>query len=316
MKKKSLIVILIALALVTASCNLPFKVVPVSNSVPQEGLPPEENRPPEEIPPEENRPPEEIPPEENRPPEEIPPEENRPPEEIPPEGQPGEVRIAFFLAHRTDIRSGECTPLEWGTQGATEVTLNGEPVDQGGVREVCPQATTNYRLTARAGDQVQEREVTVNVVQENQGNPPPPPQPQPTQKPTKKPAAKKAPTATPTTPAVVIINVTLIYLDLGVNQIYSAASGKVMVRIRNAGTQAVKNNIKLSCQALYQPGDYVPPFQNKTITINLAPGQTADYETGYAREPKWTTQEVSCQITPPAGDNNSKNNALNRVKVK
>ncbi|MBN2117112.1 MAG: hypothetical protein JW730_11105 [Anaerolineales bacterium] len=303
MKKNSLITAFIALALVTTSCSLPFKVVPASNDVPLEEVRPEENRPPEEVRPEENRPPEEVRPEENRPPEEVPPE------------QAGEAQIAFFLAHRTEIRSGECTPLEWGVQGAAEVTLNGERVDQGGVREVCPQATTNYRLTVRAGEQVQEREVTVNVVQENQGNPPPPPQPQPTQKPAQKPApTKKGPTPTPT-----FLVVQFYFLDLGVNQIYSAASGKIMIRIRNAGTQDVKNNIKVSCQAkVIKPNgqDSYPPPQNKTITINLAPGQTADYETGYARDPQMKELYVSCKITPPANDANSGNNALNNIKVK
>ena len=300
MKKYRLIPAFIALALVMTSCSLPFEIVPVSNDVPQENFP-AENLPPEGLPPEE------------QPPEGIPPQDQ------PPEEHPGEAQIGHFLAHRTDIRSGECTILEWGVQGATEVTLNEERVDQGGIREVCPPETTSYRLTARAGEQVLEREVTVNVVQENQGNPPPQPTqqsapPQPTQKPTKKPASSnKGPTVTPT-PAILIVQLDI--LDLGVNQIYSAASGKIMIRVRNAGTIAVKNNIKVSCQALYQPGDYFPPFQNKTITINLAPGQTADYETGYYREPKWTSQVVSCQITPPAADTNSKNNALNNVKVK
>jgi hypothetical protein len=108
-------------------------------------------------------------------------------------------------------------------------------------------------------------------------------------------------------------------LDLAVDKIYPAASGKIMIRIKNAGGVNVNNNIKLSCQALYttQAGNQAwPPFQNKTITINLAPGKTADYETGYARDPSMKTLEVSCQITPPGADTNSANNSKNNVKVK
>ncbi|MBN2117109.1 MAG: hypothetical protein JW730_11090 [Anaerolineales bacterium] len=92
MKKCYLILAIITpLALAAMSCNLPFKVVPVSNDPPQENFPAQE-RPPEEFHPQEG-----FPPEENRPPEEIPPEEI-PPEEIhPPEQQPeGEPRGVIF----------------------------------------------------------------------------------------------------------------------------------------------------------------------------------------------------------------------------
>jgi hypothetical protein len=202
-------------------------------------------------------------------------------------------------------------------EGAAEVTLNGERVDQGGVREVCPQATTNYRLSVRAGEQVLEREVTINVQQGNQPNPQPQPasqQPQPTQKPVQPPA--KNPGAAPT-PTMVIVQMYL--FDLGIDTIYPAASGKIMIRIKNTGDMDAKNNIKLSCQAVattQSDSQYWPPFQNKTITISLVPGQTADYETGYARDPTMKTLGVSCQITPPANDSNSVNNVMNNVKVK
>jgi hypothetical protein len=119
MKKYYLTLAVVAiLALAATSCNLPFKVVPVSNDVPQEGVPPEEPRPPEEFRPEEGRPPEEIPPGENRPPEEIPPEEGRPPEEMrppeqPPEGEPRGVIFGwdYIDSNRNDRHdAGEPSP--------------------------------------------------------------------------------------------------------------------------------------------------------------------------------------------------------------
>jgi hypothetical protein len=308
MKKNYLILATVAaLALMATSCNLPVSLVSAPNSAPQENFPAEE-RPPEGFPPEE------------RPPEGFPPQD-QPPEEHPPE-QPGDVQIMLTADHM-NVQSGECATILWevyrGYESGYNVTFNGDHVDQVGERQVCPNVTTTYHVAVDTGKNIVQQEITITVV--GGGQPQPGPQAQPTQnssqpQPTKKPTQAQKKSVTPT-PTMLILQ--LSYLDLAVDNIYPAASGKIMIRIKNTGTQLVKNNIKVSCQAYFvtQSGqDTYPPFQNKTVTINLAPGITADYETGYVREPKWKSQVVSCQITPPAGDFNSANNAKNNVKVK
>jgi hypothetical protein len=380
MKRQYFVLVFVTtLALLAQSCNMPVRY----DGPPPEGHPEEEFRPEEH--------PEEVRPEEH--PEEVRPEE-QPMEEHPPE-EGGEAEIAYFSTPRTTLNPGECTALEWNVVGAPGATLNGEPVESSGMREVCPNGTTTYRLTVDLGDRILEREVTITV-EGNGEQQPAPQQAQPTQSQSSQSSSQSGcagkpvissfvanpstiaaggsvtlswggvtngttgplvgsvtlepgfgevgspgsrvvkPTKTTTytlkgtgcggtTTKQVTVTVsksggsTNTGLDLGINQIYAAASGKIMIRIRNAGGVNVNNNIKVSCQALYttQSGNQVwPPFQNKTITISLAPGQTADYETGYARDPSMKTLEVQCQITPPAADTNSGNDKSALVKVK
>jgi hypothetical protein len=101
-------------------------------------------------------------------------------------GQPGSNVQIDFHADSQMLQPGQCTTLHWNVQGAFSVRLDGQPVDPDGQRQVCPQATTTYRLEADAGDHIEMREVTIQV---GGGNPPGP---------TQKPGGGPAPAATAT----------------------------------------------------------------------------------------------------------------------
>ena len=90
-----------------------------------------------------------------------------------------------------------------------------------------------------------------------------------------------------------------------------------MVSIQNTGTTDVKENIKVKCQGQFisQTDQYLP-LSNKSISVNLKPGQRGNYETGFKRDPVYVTMKVSCEMTPPTGDTNNANNVLNNKKVK
>jgi len=295
MKKQYLVLIFVTiLALLAQGCNMPAQYgEPMPEEHPEEFRPDEQ--PPEGFQPEEH--PEEFPGEEH-PPEEMPGEEH-PPEDF------GEAQIAFFEANPPNIRAGECAVVEWGVEGQADVTLNGEVVDQHGAREVCLSNTTSYHLEVHSGNGAQDREVTVVV--EAAGQPQPQPQSQPN---------NKKPTPTPKFTFGGILKTST---DLAVVDIYPDSSGKILVSIQNAGTTDVKENIKMKCQGLFttqksQNQSY--PLSNKSISVNLKPGQRGNYETGFARDPIYATMVVSCEMTPPSGDTNNANNALNNKQVK
>jgi hypothetical protein len=299
MKKHSVTLILVTtLTLLAQSCSLPLQYVGFEGQ-PREEYPPEE-RPEGGFPPE-NQPMEEHPPE-DRPPGELPPEEH-PPEES------GEIQITFFGADRSNIQTGECAMLEWNVQGGYGATINGEPVGLAGAREVCPPETTSYRLGVDTGTELLERETTIIVGGVGQPQPAGPqstPQPPPTNK-------KITPTPTFTFGGVLKAST-----DLAVVDIYPDSSGKILVSIQNTGTTDVKENIKVKCQGLFttQSQNQSYPLSNKSISVNLKPGQRGNYETGFARDPIYAAMVVSCEMTPPTGDTNNANNALKNKKVK
>jgi hypothetical protein len=71
----------------------------------------------------------------------------------------------IFEADNATVRYGDCTTLRWTAENAQEVALDGEPVPEGGSREVCPQGpSSTYRLTVISlYGEPQERVVTVAV---------------------------------------------------------------------------------------------------------------------------------------------------------
>lgn len=75
-------------------------------------------------------------------------------------------RIAVdFYRDGAQLTAGQCTTLHWLVQNATEVTLDGNPVDHRGFEFKCPQSTTTYTLQAsNTAGQVQ-KELTVSVSQ-------------------------------------------------------------------------------------------------------------------------------------------------------
>jgi hypothetical protein len=78
-------------------------------------------------------------------------------------GQPGGSVQIDFGADSTMLQPGQCTNLHWNVQGGISVRLDGQPVDPTGQKQVCPNATTTYRLEADAGGRVEAREVTIQV---------------------------------------------------------------------------------------------------------------------------------------------------------
>jgi hypothetical protein len=87
---------------------------------------------------------------------------------VPPLPTPTPTRPAWastFWADRYNVAPGECTGLHWDVQNVLEVYLDGAPVTGREDRTVCPAQTTNYGLRVRSASGVQDRTVTVAVVQ-------------------------------------------------------------------------------------------------------------------------------------------------------
>ena len=63
---------------------------------------------------------------------------------------PSNPRIVRFEATPTNIVRGESSLLQWATEGADRVTLNGQQVAINGNQAVTPQTTTTYTLVATA----------------------------------------------------------------------------------------------------------------------------------------------------------------------
>lgn len=87
-----------------------------------------------------------------------------------PGGNPGQGNIGSFGADSTTLNKGKCAMLHWETEGGFGVTLDGQPVERVGQRQVCPQQTTVYRLGVDNGDQVLTRELTITVSGGNQSS--------------------------------------------------------------------------------------------------------------------------------------------------
>jgi hypothetical protein len=90
-----------------------------------------------------------------------------------PEGPP--PRIIFFRTHSPQVGEGGKTTLEWETANATSVSISGVgTVPQSGSREVRPEHSTTYVLTARnAAGRVTKENVRVSVMVPLQGDLPP-----------------------------------------------------------------------------------------------------------------------------------------------
>ncbi|MBN2470982.1 MAG: SH3 domain-containing protein [Anaerolineae bacterium] len=71
-----------------------------------------------------------------------------------------------FVADSTDLLLGQCTNLRWSVVGDGSVYYKARTVTGQGTRRECPTQTTRYSLTVvRPGYQIQQRFVTVRIVQ-------------------------------------------------------------------------------------------------------------------------------------------------------
>jgi len=73
-----------------------------------------------------------------------------------------EVKITFTV-DRPELRAGECTILHWQVDGGFQVTLNEQPVEKTGEREICPEVTSMYSLAVDVGTHMETRQVEVRV---------------------------------------------------------------------------------------------------------------------------------------------------------
>jgi hypothetical protein len=107
-------------------------------------------------------------------------------------------------------------------------------------------------------------------------------------------------------------------LDLAVDNIYPASTGHIMVTLKNAGNVNISGSYKLTCYGSYvgSGGSGSLPLTAQYANINLTPGQKADFDTSFSRNPNITTMSVSCTVIPPAGDSNSSNDTMGLTKVK
>jgi hypothetical protein len=119
----------------------------------------------------------------------------QPPATPAPTPTPGNLVVTFYVEPATTRFPGDCATLHWWVDRATEVFLmlpSGQiGVEGAGERQVCPQATTTYRLKVNGQNGTQEI-IDAQVIVP----PPPTSTPRPTSRPAKKPTRK--PTATPT----------------------------------------------------------------------------------------------------------------------
>ena len=122
-----------------------------------------------------------------------------------PTATPGNPVITFYASPDTTRFPGDCTTLYWWVDRATEVFLilpGGQiGVEGSGQHQVCPQATTTYRLKVNGANGTQEvidAQVTV----------PPPPTSTPVPPSKAKPTRQTPPTATPTIAATLTLTLT------------------------------------------------------------------------------------------------------------
>ena len=91
---------------------------------------------------------------------------------IPASGNPPEVQ---FNAAASTVNAGACTVLQWVTWEAQQISLDGAAVAGQDRREVCPQTTQRYVLTASNPAGQARRELTISVVGAAQPTQPAPP---------------------------------------------------------------------------------------------------------------------------------------------
>lgn len=100
----------------------------------------------------------------------------KPPAAPPP--PPPKAPTATLSASPTSIQRGQSATLNWNTENATDVALDGNKVDASGQQNVSPAETTTYHLAAKGPGGTQEATAQVTV------SAPPPPAPTPTPEPT------------------------------------------------------------------------------------------------------------------------------------
>ena len=96
-----------------------------------------------------------------------------------PPAPPPKPVTATLSANPTSITAGQPSTLTWSTDGADDVTLDGQKVNVSGSQTVQPTETTTYHLAAKGAGGTQEATAQVSVAQ-----PTPAPTPQPTPQPT------------------------------------------------------------------------------------------------------------------------------------
>jgi peptidoglycan-associated lipoprotein len=106
-----------------------------------------------------------------------------PKEEPPPPPPPAKPSIAQFVAEPSTIQRGQSATLRWSVSDATDISINQGigAVQAQGTRQVFPNDTTTYTLTAKGPGGTDSRSATVSVTV-----PPPPPPPPPPPKPARK----------------------------------------------------------------------------------------------------------------------------------
>jgi hypothetical protein len=80
---------------------------------------------------------------------------------IPASSNPPEVQ---FSAAASTVNAGACTVLQWVTWDAQQISLDGTAVAGQDRREVCPQTTQRYVLTASNSAGQARRELTISVI--------------------------------------------------------------------------------------------------------------------------------------------------------
>jgi hypothetical protein len=77
-----------------------------------------------------------------------------------------------FEADDTTLTSGDCTNLRWRVEGASTILLDDRTVEPEGKKEVCPDESTEYKLTLQFPDQarLEDRTIEITVEQNNNGN--------------------------------------------------------------------------------------------------------------------------------------------------
>ena len=96
-----------------------------------------------------------------------------------PPAPPPKPVTATLSANPTSITAGQPSTLTWSTDGADDVTLDGQKVNVSGSETVQPTETTTYHLVAKGAGGTQEAAAQVSVAQ-----PTPAPTPEATPQPT------------------------------------------------------------------------------------------------------------------------------------
>jgi peptidoglycan-associated lipoprotein len=96
----------------------------------------------------------------------------------PPPPPPPPAPTASLTANPNTVEKGQSTTLTWETTNATDVSIDGiGAVDPSGSKQVTPEDSTTYHLTAKGAGGSQEATARVTVT----APPPPPPAPSPSE---------------------------------------------------------------------------------------------------------------------------------------